>query len=171
MANGQVDCTHARQTQPEVPSGWASIFFFKARRDTRADGSRGHGGELEEIAETFNTDVLRAMAAHARGAIELAEGDARAVLGPLRRAFETWRQVEVPYEAARVRVLMGLACRLLGDDEGGGLELDAARAVFERLGDHAPFIAVEVGHVGAVSRWQSDASCADPTERQSPWQH
>ena len=74
------------------------------------------------------------MAAHARGAVELAEGDAQAALGSLRRAFEVWQQVEAPYVAARVRVLVGLACRALGDDEGGGLELDAARAVFEQLG-------------------------------------
>ena len=90
--------------------------------------------ELEEIAESFDTDVLGAMAAHARGAVELAEGDAQAALGSLRRAFEVWQQVEAPYVAARVRVLMGLACRALGDDEGAGLELDAARAVFEQLG-------------------------------------
>ena len=48
--------------------------------------------------------------------------------------FEVWQQVEAPYVAARVRVLIGLACRALGDDDGGGLELDAARAVFEQLG-------------------------------------
>ena len=82
--------------------------------------ARGACRELEEIAEKFDTGVLRAMAAQARGAVELAEGDAQAALGSLRRAFEVWRQVEAPYEAARVRVLMGLACRSLGDDEGAG---------------------------------------------------
>jgi DNA-binding CsgD family transcriptional regulator len=90
--------------------------------------------ELEAIAETCATDVLQAMAAHMRGALALAEDDARAALGPLRRAFEVWRRVEAPYEAARVRVLIGLASRSLADDEAGGLELAAARAVFERLG-------------------------------------
>ena len=75
-----------------------------------------------------------AMAAYARGAVELAEGDAQAALGSLRRASIVWQQVEAPYVAARVRVLVGLACRALGDDEGGRLELEAARAVFERLG-------------------------------------
>ena len=83
---------------------------------------------------SFDTGVLGAMAAHARGAVELAEGDPHAALGSLRRAFEVWQQVEAPYAAARVRVLIGLACRALGDDDGGGLELDAARAVFEQLG-------------------------------------
>jgi DNA-binding CsgD family transcriptional regulator len=73
------------------------------------------------------------MAAHARGALELAEGDAHAALGPLRRAFEVWQRVEAPYAAARVRVLVGLACRALGDEDGAGLELDAARLVFEQL--------------------------------------
>jgi DNA-binding CsgD family transcriptional regulator len=90
--------------------------------------------ELAEIAERFGTDVLRAMAAHAIAAVNLAEGDARAALGPLRLAFDMWHKLEAPYEEARVRVLMGLACRALGDDEAAGLEEGAARAAFERLG-------------------------------------
>jgi DNA-binding CsgD family transcriptional regulator len=96
--------------------------------------ARSASRELEGIAEKFGMDVLRAMAAQARGAVELAEGDAGAALARLRPAFEAWRQVEAPYEAARVRVLIGLACRSLGDDEAAGLELGAARAGFERLG-------------------------------------
>jgi DNA-binding CsgD family transcriptional regulator len=90
--------------------------------------------ELEEIAASLDTAVLGAMAAHARGAVELADGDASAALGSLRQAWQVWQQIEAPYAAARVRVLIGLACRTLGDDEGAGLELDAARAVFEQLG-------------------------------------
>jgi DNA-binding CsgD family transcriptional regulator len=90
--------------------------------------------ELEEIAASFDTGVLGALAAHARGAVELAEGDASAALGSLRQAWQVWQQIEAPYVAARVRVLIGLACRALGDDDGGGLELDAARAVFDQLG-------------------------------------
>lgn len=90
--------------------------------------------EMEAIAQTFDTGVLSAMAAQARGAVELAEGQPEAALRSLRRAWLMWQQIEVPYAAARVRVLMGLACRAVGDDEGSGLELDAARAVFERLG-------------------------------------
>ena len=39
-----------------------------------------------------------------------------------------------PYETARVRVLIGLACSALGDPETSGLELDGARKVFEQLG-------------------------------------
>jgi DNA-binding CsgD family transcriptional regulator len=90
--------------------------------------------ELEQIADGFGTEVLAALAAQARGAVELAAGDIRAALGPLRRAWGVWRQIEAPYLEARVRVLAGRACRALGDDEGAGLELEAARGLFERLG-------------------------------------
>jgi DNA-binding CsgD family transcriptional regulator len=90
--------------------------------------------ELEEIAQRFDTDVLRALTAQARAAIDLAKGDPRAAHGRLHRARQVWQQVQAPYLAARARVLMGLACRSLGDDEAAGLEFDAARSVFERLG-------------------------------------
>jgi ATP/maltotriose-dependent transcriptional regulator MalT len=90
--------------------------------------------ELQELAHAFDADVLRAVVAQADGAIALAEGNARAALDPLRCAFELWERLESPYEAARVRVLIGQACRALGDDEAAGLEHRAARSVFERLG-------------------------------------
>jgi DNA-binding CsgD family transcriptional regulator len=91
-------------------------------------------GELEDIARTFDTGVPGAIAAQACGAVELAEGKAQAALGSLRRAFEVWQRIEAPYAAARVRVLIGLACRALGDADSASLEIDAARSVFERLG-------------------------------------
>jgi len=89
--------------------------------------------ELEEIAASFDTGVPGAIAAQARGAVELAEGDAQAALRSLRRAFEVWHRIEAPYAAARVRVLIGLACRALSDEDSAGLELAAARSAFERL--------------------------------------
>ena len=98
------------------------------------DEARRASDELRELAQAFDTDVLRAVVAQADGAIAIAEGDARAALDPLRRAFDWWERLEAPYEAARVRVLIGQACRALGDDEAAGLEHKAARSVFERLG-------------------------------------
>jgi DNA-binding CsgD family transcriptional regulator len=90
--------------------------------------------ELDETANELQTDVLRAIGAQAQGAVELADGNARAALGPLRRSLELWQQVEAPHEAARVRVLIGIACGSLGDEEARELEFEAARTVFERLG-------------------------------------
>jgi DNA-binding NarL/FixJ family response regulator len=44
-----------------------------------------------------------------------------------------WQQLDAPYEAARARVVVALACRALGDEDAARMELDAARQVFERL--------------------------------------
>lgn len=90
--------------------------------------------ELQALAEGFDTDVLRAVVAQAEGAIALAEDDARSALRPLRVAFGIWARLETPYESARSRVLIGRACRALGDDETRALEFAAARAAFEQLG-------------------------------------
>ncbi|MBA3473656.1 MAG: helix-turn-helix transcriptional regulator [Rubrobacter sp.] len=90
--------------------------------------------ELGEISVGFQSGMLGAMVAHARGAVDLADGDARAALVALRHAVQVWQELEVPYEAARVRALLGLACRALGDDDTAALELEAARGVFARLG-------------------------------------
>ncbi|HKE83470.1 MAG TPA: LuxR C-terminal-related transcriptional regulator [Vicinamibacterales bacterium] len=90
--------------------------------------------QLRELANACDTDLLRAVVAQADGAIAIAEGRPHAALDPLRRAFSLWERLDAPYEAARVRVLIADACRALGDDEAAGLEVEAARRVFERLG-------------------------------------
>jgi DNA-binding CsgD family transcriptional regulator len=90
--------------------------------------------ELAGLAAGLGTEVLGAIALHARGAVLLAEGDALGALDPLRRAFNVWQAVGAPYLSARLRVLVGRACRALGDEDGTVLELGAARSVFERLG-------------------------------------
>jgi DNA-binding CsgD family transcriptional regulator/tetratricopeptide (TPR) repeat protein len=96
--------------------------------------ARDAADELTGIAEGYDTPALRAVADHAHGAVLLAEGDARAAVVALRRAGQVWRELEAPYEAARVRVLVGLGCRALGDEEAAAMELDAARGVFAQLG-------------------------------------
>jgi DNA-binding CsgD family transcriptional regulator len=91
-------------------------------------------GELEEIATGSGSTMLDAIAARARGAVELAEGDAPAALVSLRHAWQVWQELGAPYEVALARVLVGLACRSLRDEDSAELELGAARAVFEQLG-------------------------------------
>ncbi len=103
--------------------------------------------ELAEIAADVDAPFLHAVAAHTRGAVLLAEGDARAALAVLRRAWTAWQELEAPYEAARVRVLAGLACRQLGDRDTAEMELDAARRVFQELG-----AAPDLAQLARVSR-------------------
>ena len=94
--------------------------------------------------------MLGAMVAYARGAVELARGDSKAALGLLRHALETWQELEAPYEVARTRELIGLACRALGDEEAATLELDAARTTFEELkaAPDAARVAVSIAPAG-----------------------
>lgn len=90
--------------------------------------------ELAETARQSESAVLGAVADHARGAVLLAQKEAAQALPLLRRAFSVWLELDAPYLAARVRVLVARACRMLGDEDGAKLELEAARRVFEKLG-------------------------------------
>lgn len=110
--------------------GFVEIMLAADAREEAAEGCR----RLDAIANQFGTELLAAMAAHARGSLDLAAGDAQAALAPLRSAFSVWHKAGAPYICARIRVLIADACRVLGDDDGAALELDAARAVFEELG-------------------------------------
>jgi DNA-binding CsgD family transcriptional regulator len=116
-----------------------------------AQEARGACRELEEISARYESGMLGAMVAHAEGAVDLAEGDARSALLALRRAWQVWQELEVPYEAARVRVLLGLACRALEDDDTAALELEAARGVFAQLGAAPDLVRVDSLAQSAVS--------------------
>jgi DNA-binding CsgD family transcriptional regulator len=110
----------------------AAIEILLAAGDLR--GAADACSELEGIAGHHHADVLEAMAAQARGALEVAGGNSRAALPMLRRAGQAWQELGSPYESARVRVLVGQACRALGDEDSATLELEAARAAFDRIG-------------------------------------
>jgi DNA-binding CsgD family transcriptional regulator len=96
--------------------------------------ARAAADELAGIAAQFDAPYLHALAAHASGAVLLAEGDPRAALTKLRAAHRWWRDLEAPHQAARVRLLIGVACRRLGDGASAELEFEAARGVLEELG-------------------------------------
>jgi DNA-binding CsgD family transcriptional regulator len=90
--------------------------------------------ELDALAESMPSRLLAATAAHAAGTVRLAEDDPRAALIAARGAAEVWQELDAPYECARARELIGLACRALGDEDSAALELAAAREAFARLG-------------------------------------
>ncbi len=98
------------------------------------DTARSATTELEGMAETFATPPLKAAALCARGEVLMAEGDAVRALQSFRRSWRLWTEADLPYEAARTRMLLGMALRADGDEDGATLELQAAKAAFERLG-------------------------------------
>jgi ATP/maltotriose-dependent transcriptional regulator MalT len=90
--------------------------------------------ELEALATRYDSAMLAAMVAYAQGAVAVAEGDDRVALVALRRAQQIWLELDAPYEIARTRALLARVCASLGDGEAAELELESARAIFQRLG-------------------------------------
>ena len=110
----------------------AAVEILLAAGDTAGAGEAAD--ELARTATAYGTQALTASAGHAKGAVLLAAGDPGAAVPALRAAWRAWRELEAPYEAARTRVLLGLACRALGDEDAAAMELDDARAELARLG-------------------------------------
>jgi class 3 adenylate cyclase len=101
--------------------------------------AREAADELESLADRFRVESARLPALEATvclawGKIRLAENDFAGAAALLERAIETWRTVGAPFEVAEAQLLLGLALRRLGDEEGARDELTAAKATFERLG-------------------------------------
>jgi DNA-binding CsgD family transcriptional regulator len=141
LAEGQVDAavtairrareeTRDRKTRARVLIGAVDVLI--AAGEVKV--AREAADELSAIAEELDAPLIRANDRQAKGAVLLAESNPRAALDPLREAASLWRELGVPYESARVGVLIGLACRALADHDGAALEFEAARRVFEQLG-------------------------------------
>ncbi|HEY7171796.1 MAG TPA: LuxR C-terminal-related transcriptional regulator [Vicinamibacterales bacterium] len=111
--------------------------------------------ELTIIAASNPSAWLRAMAATAEGAVLVSARQPREALTPLREAVTIWGDLDAPYEAARVRLLVGRACQALGDRDGAQIELDAAARVFRAFGA-APALA-------ALERLEADRGAAAAT--------
>jgi DNA-binding NarL/FixJ family response regulator len=146
LAQGRVDSAVSairRAVDEAVPLGWHGSFgrpgllgayvqIMLAAGDVAA--ARAGADELSTTARRLGAPVLQAASAHAEGSVLLAEDDPRAALERLRNACDAWRELDAPYEVARVRASIGRALRDLGDGDGAEIELDAARSAFEGLG-------------------------------------
>ncbi len=125
--------------------------------------------ELDDLVEGGDATVLSAVADQIRGALTLAEGDPVGALGVLRTALDAWQEVDAPYEAAKVRLLIARACWQLDDPERAELECDAARDVFQRLGA-SPAIAQLDRLLGSSGPDASDAHVQDRLVTDREWQ-
>jgi DNA-binding CsgD family transcriptional regulator len=152
-----VDGTDDRVARSRLLPAHVEIMF--AAGDVLA--ARAAADELSEMAADLDAPLLRALATHAHGAVLLLEGDAQAAHGTLRDAWTAWQRLEVPYEAARVRVLIGLACRQLGDQDTAEMELDAAGWVFQELG-----AAPDLARAHALSRKRAATPAGGLTARE-----
>ena len=141
LAQGQTEAaaTAIRLALDEARGGPARTRLLTAHAEIMlavgdVPAARTAAEELTGLADDLDATVLHAAAAQARGAVLLAEGDPRGALRALRQAWAIWQEIEAPYEAARVRVVIGLAYRALDDRDAAEMELDAARWTFTQLG-------------------------------------
>jgi ATP/maltotriose-dependent transcriptional regulator MalT len=140
-AEGQPDAAAAsiRRALQEVRSQRARVHLLRAGVDilleaSDPDAAAEAAEELGRLAARLDAPFPRAAAAQTAGTVALARGNADEAVRLLRLAWATWRELDAPYEVARVRTLMGNAFRMLGDEDGARLEFDAAYEGFEALG-------------------------------------
>jgi DNA-binding CsgD family transcriptional regulator len=141
LAQGRIDVAAAvlrralDETQdPPARSRLLSAYIEVMIASGDVVSARAGADELGQVAAFLDAPYLHAVAASVAGAVLLAEGDPRSALPKLRFAGSTWRGLDAPYETARVHVLIGLACRTLGDSDVSAMEFDGARKIFEQLG-------------------------------------
>jgi DNA-binding NarL/FixJ family response regulator len=73
------------------------------------------------------------MAAHARGAVLVAAGDASEAVTGLREAVRRWQELKAPYACARSRMLLAQAYSALKDRGAATRELDVAERTLTGL--------------------------------------
>ncbi len=144
LAKGRVPAAVAmvRRLMDETPdpvhrSGHlpAAVEVFLAAGEL--DAARLAADELTSVAASFGCESLEASGAFGQGSVSLAAGDADGAaeaLHHLRHAWKVWIQLGARYEAAWARVQIGVACRVLGDEESALSELGVARRTFAEIG-------------------------------------
>ena len=141
LAQGRVDAAEAASKRvlagasgPLIRSRYLPAHVEIMIAAGRVAEARRAADELCAIARDLGMEMLDAIAQQARGAVALAEGDARGAIEPLKSAERVWQRAGAPYLGARVRVALARAFEALGDEDGATLERDAARKVFAELG-------------------------------------
>jgi DNA-binding CsgD family transcriptional regulator len=119
-----------RKTRARLLPAYIEIML----EDGDVAAARDGADELARLAGESDAPLTHALAAHAQGQVLLANGDVPSALDSLRSAWNRWEEIDCPYESARVRLLIALACQASNDDDTASMEFDFARAAFERLG-------------------------------------
>ena len=138
----------------------AQIEIALARGDL--DTARHAIAQLGHVAETYDSPAWEAMLLTCRGALALAEDKSAEAVASLDRAWRRWQTVDLPYETARARELLGRARMGVGEETAAGLELRAAWATYEKLGARLDLDRIEKSMGGTVATGTSS-----PGERET----
>ena len=136
----------ARPAHPSGDAGGGGGGAARGRRRGRRPGTRPTSSRSSS-SQGQVAPYVQAMAAYCSGSVLLAEGDAMGALVELRRAGAAWRDLEMPYDAARASVQIARACRALSDHDAADRQLETALETFERLGART-----ELARAGRLAR-------------------
>ena len=142
LAQGRIDAASSVITAMLAEQPWNRLARGKllpacvqiAVASGQLDDAAAAADELDSIALDFASPALSAAALTVRGRLLLASGDTRGACSTLQEALQQWQALEVPYEVATVRLLLGQACRGCGDEDGATRSLAVAADIFDRLG-------------------------------------
>ncbi len=100
--------------------------------------ARSAADELTRVAARFESRALVAGATHAHGRVRLAEGASADAERLCAEAARLWSEIGAPYEAALARAGFADALRASGNERRAAFELEAARAVLDRIEARQP---------------------------------
>jgi DNA-binding CsgD family transcriptional regulator len=141
LAQGKVDAAHAAvrrmaeqvcEFAPRTRVLDAYVEIALAANDHQA--ARAARDELTGLATRYAIPFVNALALRASGAVFFAEDEEQPAMMELTESWRLWCELQAPYEASRDQLLLGQACRKLGDEDHALLEFSAARQTFARLG-------------------------------------
>ena len=141
LAQGRVDAAHAiatacvRNTSTALArAGLLPVLVHVAIAAGDLDAAQDAARELDQIVAGYGNPEHAAAALLTRGRLQLAQGDAAGACDTLQRAVERWRDLNVPYEVATARTLLGQALRETGDEDAAIDSFTAAAQLFEQIG-------------------------------------
>ncbi len=141
LAQGRADvaAATARHLLSQVGEGMVRLEVLAACIDAATqtndlDLARAAVDELERLAAESDEPLLAAFASRATGQVLLAEARPADALPLLRRGWRAFQELDLPYEGAQLRALIGECCRALGEEDSAQMEFDAARWWFDQLG-------------------------------------
>ena len=110
--------------------------------------------QLDAATEANHHPWSTVMAARCHGLLKAAKGDQAAALELLEGALAGHRRLPMPFEEARTRLLLGTVLRRTGRHTDARREVEAARAMFRRLGTpiQERQASTELGSIGGRRR-------------------
>ena len=121
-------------TNPLARAGLLPAFAHVAIAAGDLETAQDASHELDRIVAGYANPEHAAAALSTRGRVQLAQGEAAAAAGTLRHAAERWGDLNVPYEVATARTLLGQALREAGDEEGAAESFAIAAKLFDQIG-------------------------------------